>query len=81
VGTLKAYTTERDLEEVADSIKVTILRALVNESLLEHDEAERWARTHTVITKHKTFFRTISNFWNRAIDDGGFFYLVVKLVE
>jgi len=70
---------DRGLEENADAVKALILGVMVNDGLLDVDTAEEWAKTHTVIVRRKTFFRTITNLWREQQESGGIVYHVVKV--
>jgi len=74
--------TERGIEESADAIKAVVLTSLVKDGLLSFDDAEEYAKTHTVLYRKKSFFRTITNLWNKQeYDDDKFYFLVVSIPE
>lgn len=82
MSTIQTYTyTKSDLEENADVVKVSVLKALINEGLIDINIAEKWSKTHTVIIKVKPFFRTITNLWNKQKESSGFYYTVVVDVD
>ena len=76
---MEAYTlTQSDLEDLADVVKTVIVGGLVKEGLLESDIAEDWARTHTLIARKKSIFRTISRLWKDTAEPGGLTWRLVR---
>ena len=71
--------TAEEIEELADVIKVSILRALIKGGLIEEQAADDWAITHTVITRRKTIFRTLTTLWKNTEEIDGLYYLVVEI--
>lgn len=61
--------TEREMEENFDAVKVTILRSLVADGLLDLDVADKWSKSHTVLLRPKSIFRTLSKLWSDAKDE------------
>lgn len=72
--------TRSDLEDTFDSVKVAILLALIKEDVIKAEAAEEWSRTHTVIVREKSFFRTLTNLWGKeGTKTSRFTILCVKL--
>lgn len=72
------YVTKEDLEVNADLCKVTILRELVAEGLMDEKIADKWCAAHTVILRKKNLFRTISKLFKKEEESEGLLYIVVK---
>ena len=71
--------TSEDLEAHADTVKVAILQSLANEKIIDPQVAEQWCETHTVISRKKSLFRTLSERWRKEeTEPGNAFYLAVK---
>lgn len=68
-----------DFENEADKIKAIILDALVKDGLLGENQADNWCKTHTIILRKKSIFRTISDAWKKEHDSQGYLYVVVSL--
>lgn len=79
---IECYTfTNTELEDVADAVKASILQELTRgeEPLLSIEQADQWAADHTVIYRTKSFFRTITQWWNNeAGSSDGAFPIVVR---
>ena len=73
--------SKRDLEEYFDSVKVQILKALVDEGHVESKVAEKWTQDHTVLVRDKTIFRTISNLWQKEEAVDGFYLSIAKVIN
>ena len=72
------YTTS-DIEENADVLKTIILKALVSDDLLDAEEADEWAATHTLIIRKKSIFRTLSGLWKKEQErDHEWYWIVVQ---
>ena len=72
--------TLEDLETTADVIKTTTLTSLVREGYLTFDEAEEYSKTHTVICRKKSFFRTLSNLWHKEKEEHSkYYYIMVQI--
>ena len=72
--------TQTDLEQVADSVKIAIVKAMVTEKILTLEQAEEWCQNHTVLFREKTLFRTISNLWKKEVSQD-YYLIVVKSVD
>lgn len=73
--------TNEQLESMSDQVKMSVVQAMVREGVLEADMADNWCKTHTVILRKKTFFRTITKLWSRESENSeGAYIVVVKLV-
>lgn len=72
---------QSDLEDNFDNVKSAILVALAKEGVIEETVAEEWSKTHTIIVRKKSFFRTLTNLWWKEKDNiaGQFTILCVKL--
>ena len=68
--------TQESLEEVADTIKVSVVRAMKDEGLLTFEQAEEWTAQHTVIMRKKSLFRTLSTFWNKTKEEKDHYYFL-----
>lgn len=80
MSSLDMYSlTKMDMEEQAETIKLTIFKALVRDGVIDFDVADKWCQTHSVILTKKTIFKTISNLWEKKDSSGGYFYSVVSL--
>jgi hypothetical protein len=55
--------TLSQLEDVGDTVKVAVLKALMLEGKINEVDADKWCETHTVVFRKKTIFQTISNLW------------------
>ena len=74
--------TVKELEDTADAVKAVVISGLVTEGLITGEVGESWAETHTVVIAPKTFWRTISDKWNKQkSDDNQFYWLLVKRVK
>lgn len=75
------YTNE-DLEGNFDCIKAVVLKALAKEGVIEYEVAEEWSKTHTIIIRKKSFFRTVTNLWREEKEfDESSVILCVELVK
>lgn len=72
-----SYTKE-ELEESIDLSKIVILKALVEDGLLDFETTEKWSENNTVILKKKSFFRTLSEKWNNKKEENKYYFMVVK---
>lgn len=68
------------LEDHMDVTKEVVIGALVSEGVLDKDIAEEWSATHTIILRKKSFFRTLSNKWNKEKKSDNDFLLCVKKI-
>lgn len=55
--------TKEGLEEDLDVVKVSVLKVLVRDGLLDVKTADKWCEEHGIILLKKTMFRSISNLW------------------
>ena len=79
MAVLDAYTITREgIEQNADLVKAVILKALVKDELLPVEIADEWAASHTVITRKKGFFRTLTDRWFKEPEKDTPLLLVVK---
>jgi L-rhamnose isomerase len=69
-----------ELNEHADSVKASVIGALVQEKLLNVEIADEWAKTHTVIMTQKTFFRSVWDKICKKADKPVMYYQVVKTI-
>lgn len=67
-----------DMNAWHETAKVGVLKALVDEGLLTQDVADVWCKTHTIIVRKKSFFRTISRLWADEPELKGYHLLVVR---
>lgn len=71
--------TAQELEEFADNVKSGVLKALVNESVVPHEQADEWCKSHTVILRdHGRFATFLEKF--TSTDPKKAFLIVVKEV-
>jgi len=71
--------TQEELEEDADLLKVVILKALVRDGLIDEEIAENWAAKTTTLHRKKSFFRTLSDRWNKEkTEPANYYWLVVS---
>ena len=69
------------LEQIADDIKVAIVDKLDKEKTFnENFDANEWCKTHTVLFRKKTFFKTISSLFKDTKEIDGHYILVVKII-
>ena len=68
-------------ENNLDKAKTVVLASLVDEGIINKDDADKWCATHTIILKKKTFFRTISKIWGQTKDDDDYNMIAVKLTK
>jgi hypothetical protein len=54
------------------------MRSLVNEKVLEQEQADEWCENHTVVLRSRSIFRTITQKWLKSEKTEGDFVLVVK---
>ena len=81
MGTIEVWRYSRsDLEEVADHIKAGVIFALVSEELLDKEEANNWSKTHTLLMRKKSFFRTLLEKVIKTDDEDTTKFIVVKKV-
>ena len=81
MGTTKAWTYSRsNLEELVDDVKAIVIFALVNEELLDKEEANNWSKTHTLILRKKSFFQTVLEKITETDDEDNNKFIVVKKV-
>ena len=72
--------TDENMNNLADSLKVVLIKALVREKIITEEIAEKWCETHTLLKKKKSFFRTISGKWLNASErEDEYYFIVVKL--
>jgi hypothetical protein len=71
------YTKEQ-LEDYSDQVKIAVMRSLVNEKVLEQEQADEWCENHTVVLRSRSIFRTITQKWLKSEKTEGDFVLVVK---
>ena len=71
-----------NLELNADSTKVAILSALVEENLIDGKIAEEWCETHTIILRKKNIFKTMTDKWFKSEDAAAeiLYTIVVKKI-
>jgi len=83
MSTRHIYTYDStDLEDLADFVKVQIMRALVSEGYLSKDDADDWCEVHTVVMRKKSIFRTLLDRWKKAEEkDNTHHWHVVKMVQ
>lgn len=72
------YMDASDLEARADQVKAIVLSALAGDGTLSIDIAEEWAKSHTVVYRKKSFFRTVSNLWHKTDEADGNFITIVR---
>ncbi len=72
--------SKEELEDFADNAKAVAVHALIEEDLLTAEKGEEWCKSHTIIFRKKSFFRTISNKWFKTEDDEGLIPIVVKRI-
>lgn len=79
---MKLYQlADPEIEDLADLAKSVVIAALVNEGIIDKDIGEKWAETHTVLRRHKSFFRTITDRWLKSeTSEDTYIYTVVKSV-
>jgi len=80
---MKMYTTTKEnLEDDADLTKLVVLRALINEGIIDKDVGEKWSEEHTIILRKKPFFRTITDKWKKEEEEKDKeYYIVVKKTQ
>jgi len=71
------YTKEQ-LEEYSDQVKIAVMQSLVNEKIMEKEQADDWCGNHTVILRKRGIFRTLTEKWLKSQKEKGDFILVVK---
>lgn len=73
--------TKSQLEEHSDIVKIVVLESLVAEKMLTEKEADQWAKTHTILLRKKSFFRTITDLWSKEkeIDERECIFVVKKV--
>ncbi len=65
--TIESWSFDRtQLDDHGDMVKVSVLRALVQENLLTQEVADDWAAVHAVKLVEKTLWRTLSDRWVKA---------------
>ena len=78
--TISTFTyTVPDLEAAADAAKAATVGALVREGLLDEQEADMWARRHTIIYRRKGIFHTFSKIWKDTVENDNFELVVVEV--
>ncbi len=70
------YTFE-ELEDVADTLKIAVVQALVNDGLIDEQKADDRAALHTIKFSNKSIWRTITNCWKQETETTKFFVNVV----
>jgi len=82
MSTVRTYNlTVSEMEDFMDSAKASVLKAMVKEDVFDMEEAEEWSKTHTIILRQKTIFRSITNVWKEEEEVAGDYILVVKLPD
>ena len=82
MGTINTWQlTQDEMESWMDSTKVSIIHSLVTEGLMDWEEADEWAATHSIVLRKKNIFRTLSDTWKKQEEVDGYYILVVKLPE
>ena len=80
MATVEYFSTDNaGLEVCADQVKVVVLGALVRDGALEQDVAEEWSKSHTIVRRTKSFFRTLTDLFRKTEESDGVYLLVVKL--
>jgi len=70
--------TEEGLEDIADNIKVVVLKALVRDGIVDPEVADKWAEKHTVLHRNKSIFRTLTDKWGKEkTEDNKYYFIVV----
>ena len=79
MGTIAMYSLmASEIEDIADTVKACVLRALASDGLIEEQAADNWAAVHTVIVRKKTVFRTLTSLWRDMQETDGLYYIVVE---
>lgn len=73
--------TETELEDTLDTTKVSIIAALVRENIVTAKQGEEWAKSHTIVLRKKSVFRTISNLWSKEEETKNYKIHIVKMVN
>ena len=73
------YTKEQ-LEEYSDQVKIAVMQSIVNEKIMEKEQADDWCSNHTVILRKRSIFRTLTEKWLKSKKERGDFILVVKRI-
>lgn len=73
------YSHEQ-LQDVADTVKVSVLTALVTEKLIDELKADAWAANHTILFLEKTIWRTLTTLWKNEKETENHYVTVVKKV-
>ena len=76
---MEVYTYAKDeLEEVLDQAKALLLQDISKAGLMNYEQAEKYAETHTIIMKKKNLFRTLSDMWHKQKESSGYYLIVVN---
>jgi hypothetical protein len=69
-------------EDLVETVKVSVLKSLIKQDLIDEDIAEEWCENHTIIFKKKSFFKTISDKWlkEKELSGNDTYLIVVKKV-
>ena len=70
-----------EMEDWLDTGKAAVLKALVDEGLIDVKVANEWAKRHKILLMKKTLFKTVTNLWNKEEEFDGYYLNMVKLVE
>lgn len=77
--TVYSYTKSQ-LEETLDTAKLSVMKALVDEGLIDAQKADDWCAGHTVVLRDKSIWRTLTDRWAKMQVGDHFFMTVVRLV-
>ena len=70
-----------EFEKIADNIKISVVKALVKEKLMDYKNTDEWCENHTIIFKKKSIFRTLSDKWSKSeTEHNSSYMLVVKKI-
>lgn len=72
--------TKDEVEDLSDLVKVSILRALVREGVMKQNDADIWAKTHSVVFKEKRWFSFLTENEDETKTDK-FYIHVVKMAD
>jgi len=60
MATISTWNLHRDeMDDLADNAKALVVAALVDEGELDKDIGNEWCKTHTLVLRKKTMFRTL----------------------
>ena len=81
MGVVESWTfTRANMEDLADDIKAIVVSGLVREKMLNDESGNEWCKSHTIIIREKSFFRTLFEKVIKSDEKDNMGFIIVKKV-